>query len=145
MIRVQAEEALAIHSSGGNFEIDIAGNLIKCRVWRRRDLSREEGARCGEQMTSDLMSLAKGPQGDDAGFIFDLREAPPAGPITQRSIERLLSTFEEKGRRIALVSAPDPLQLMQLRRMSASSAPTSSKVFTELSEAQAWAVPAAHP
>lgn len=130
---------MSIQATGANFEIQIAGNLAECRVWKRRDLSREEGARCGDEMTSKMAALASSPQGQSLGFLFDLRQAPPAGPLTQRSIEKMLAQFESAKRRMALVAGDDPLAQMQLRRMSKEQAPRFSQLFLDIAEARAWA------
>jgi hypothetical protein len=130
---------MSIHATGANFEIQITANLAECRVWKRRDLSREEGARCGDEMTSQMADLARGPQTRALGFMFDLRQAPPAGPLTQRSIEKMLAIFEAEKRRVAIVAGDDPLAQMQLRRMTQEQAPKFSMVFLDIAEARIWA------
>lgn len=123
-------------ATGRNFELSVDGKVGECRVWRRPDLSREEGAKCGDEMCEALASVAK--KGVATALLFDLRQAPPAGPLTQRAISRLLETIEGLGVRVAILVGSDPLHKMQMTRMVAERAPKHGRVFDDDPQARAW-------
>jgi hypothetical protein len=123
---------------GGNFEIQVFGNLVQCRVFRRPDLSREEGARSAEVLAAGVVEALSSPTA--RGVVFDLRQAPPPGPLTQRSLERLMESCERIRKRVAVVVAEDPLMQRQLRRILAEKAPRFGRMFGEAAAAADWAV-----
>lgn len=124
---------------GSNFEIEESSGLVRCRVWRRQDLSREDGARSAEMLAESLAALAADGARERA-FVLDLVEAPPAGPLTQRSLERVMMACARAGRRIAVVVSDDPLHLMQMRRIVGDHAKDVGRVFTNLESARRWAL-----
>jgi hypothetical protein len=74
--------------------------------------------------------------------LFDLREAPKSwGPITESALERSVALWERAGRRIAVVTSDDALQLLHLRLLLATHAPTQAKLFTSVMEARDWLEP----
>jgi hypothetical protein len=89
--------------TGRNFEIRTAGSVADCRVWRRPDLSREEGAKCADELCEALSALATSTQ--VKALVLDLYEAPPAGPLTQKAIERLMRAAEGAGRPVAVIAS----------------------------------------
>ena len=122
--------------TGRNFEIRTSGGVADCRVWRRPDLSREEGAKCGDELCEALAALATSNQ--VKALVLDLHEAPPPGPLTQRAIERLMRAAETAARPVAVVCSSDALQRMQLRRIVTESAPKQGRVFEDGGEARTW-------
>jgi hypothetical protein len=130
---------VAPYAKGPNYAADVDRGLVLMRVWRRPDLSDEEGARCAQEMAELLDRLARGPRTLASAVLLDLRDAPPAvGPKTQDLIGRMVQSWEQAGRRFALLVGEDPVQGMQLRLLVKKRAPHVARVFSSLAEARRW-------
>jgi hypothetical protein len=126
-------------AEGDNYEISSdAHEVVHCRVWRRKDLDSDAGARCAEEMLEHLERLAKSPS--TRGFVYDLRDAPGvAGPRTQAAIGRTLTAWSEAGRRTAIVVGEVSLRRLQMQRIvSEHVRDEDGAVFDEPDEAVTW-------
>ena len=127
------------YASGANYQIDLAKGIVVCRVFKRPDLSREQGAKCAEEKVEILGRLAEGPRAMAKALLFDLRQAPGSwGPITQSALDKIFVAWELAGRRLAAVLAVEPLQLMLVRQSFKQNAPTQGKIFVDEAEAMAY-------
>jgi hypothetical protein len=130
---------MPIIAQGENYEISSdAHQVVQCRVWRRKDLDSDAGARCAEEMLAHLERLAESP--GTRGFVYDLREAPGvAGPRTQAAIGRTLTVWAQAGRRTAIVVGEVSLRRLQMQRIvSEQVCDEDGAVFDEPDEAVAW-------
>src|SRR5690348_10415127 len=110
---------------GGNYEITLHRGVAVCRIWKRPDVTREEGARYAEDMVRAMGATALGPRSVAKAAILDMSEAPTSwGPATEASLGQILADWERSGRRIAVQMATDPVQGLLLRRMCKERAPT---------------------
>jgi hypothetical protein len=111
-------------------------------VWSRPDVDHLAGAAFANEKVEHFERLTAQPKAIVAACLFDLREAPKSwGPITQSALERSMSLWERAGRRIAVVTADDALQLLHMRLLLSAHAPTQAKLFTSLTEAREWLEP----
>lgn len=104
--------------AGENYEIQVEGRVARCRVWRRPDLSSEDGARCAEEMAAHLRRVARDPGLSAA--VWDVSEAPPVvGERTQSAMAEILRAFSTGAAPLALVVGPSATQRLQLERLAA--------------------------
>lgn len=128
---------MPVYASGGNYQIDLVKGIVSCRVWRRPDLTREEGAKFAEEKVEILVRLAQGPRAMAKALLFDLRLAPSSwGPITQAALDKIFTAWEVAGRRLGVLLADEPLQLMLIKQSFKSTAPTMGQTFTSETEAE---------
>jgi hypothetical protein len=133
---------LKVYAEGGNYRFEIDDRLVTCRVWSRPDVDRLAGAAFANEKVEHFDRLTALPRAIVVACLFDLREAPKSwGPITQSALERSVALWERAGRRIAVVTSDDALQLFHLRLLLSTHAPTQSKLFTNVLEARAWLEP----
>lgn len=130
---------MAAYASGGNYQVELTKGIAVCKVWKRPDLSREEGAAMAQEKVLLLSRLAQGPRSMAKALLLDLRLAPTAwGPMTQLALEEIFAAWEAAGRRLALLVADDSLQLMLLRQSLERAAPKQGRAFQGDSEAEAY-------
>ncbi len=123
------------YAEGANYSIELEGVLAVCRVRSRRDLTMEEGARLVSEKVALFRKLAAGAS---AGMLFDLSAAPAViGPKTQEALGKMLGVWQLARKPIALVSGPNAMQQLQLRRLAASFA-ESVAVFESEPAARDW-------
>lgn len=125
-------------AEGLNYSIDLDGATAICRVWSRPDLDSNQGAALAVEKISHFKSLA---QGQAQGMLFDLTQAPAVtGPKTQQALGEMLTAFQAAGKPIALVTGPQSIQQLQLRRLVSTFAAANGALFTSLDDAFAWLV-----
>lgn len=130
---------MAVHATGGNYQVDLTKGIAVCKVWRRPDLSREEGAALAHEKVTLLARLAQGPRSMAKALLLDLRIAPTTwGPMTQAALEEIFSAWETAGRRLAILVADDSLQLMMLRQSLERAAPKQGRTFLSDGDAEAY-------
>lgn len=130
---------MAVHATGGNYQVDLTKGIAVCKVWRRPDLSREEGAALAREKVSLLSQLAGGPRSMAKALLLDMRTAPTSwGPTTQAALEEIFSAWEAAGRRLAVLVADDSLQLMMLRQSLDRVAPKQGRTFLSDGDAEAY-------
>lgn len=121
---------------GGNFSIDLEGGVATLRVWRRPDLSFDEGARLALVILDHIRKLAAG--GDARGFIMDLREAPPlTGKRTRATLTEIVGTCEVAGKRIGILLAAGAQRVILERGLSVKG-PTTARFFDGPELARTW-------
>ncbi|MFO0553069.1 MAG: hypothetical protein U0271_32075 [Polyangiaceae bacterium] len=97
--------------------IEIDG-LATVRVWRRPDLTAQQGAELAERMLEVVRRLAA--QSGVVGIMVDLREAPSVvGPRTEAVLGAVAAAMKGKGA-VAFVAASDAMQQLQLKRITTS-------------------------
>jgi hypothetical protein len=127
------------YAKGANYQIDLVKGIVVCRVHKRPDLTREQGAKCAQEKVEILVRLAEGPRAMAKALMFDLRQAPASwGPITQSALDEIFVAWELAGRRLAAVLAVEPLQLMLIRQSFKQTAPTQGRIFVDDAEALAY-------
>ena len=131
---------MPVYASGGNYQIDLVKGIVVCRVWRRPELSREEGAKFAEEKIDVLTRLAEGTRAMAKALLLDLRTAPSSwGPMTQAALDKIFIAWEISGRRLAVLLAEgEPLQMMLIKQSLKQTAPTVSQTFTDEQEAEAY-------
>jgi hypothetical protein len=124
---------------GGNYEIHLKRGVALCRVWKRPDVSREEGARYAEEMVRTMAETAAGSRAAGKAAILDMSEAPTSwGPATEASLGQILTDWERSRRRIAVQMSDDPIQGLLIRRMCKAHAPAFGMAVSSLEEATVW-------
>ena len=124
---------------GGNYEITLHRGIAICRIWKRPDVTREEGARYAEEMVRSMGATAVGPRSVAKAAILDMSEAPTSwGPATEASLGQILADWERSRRRIAVQMSSDPVQGLLLRRMCKEHAPTHGVAVSSREEAEQW-------
>jgi hypothetical protein len=130
---------MPVYASGGNYQIDLVKGIVVCRVWKRPEITREEGARFAEEKVEILTRLAEGPRAMAKALLFDLRQAPASwGPITQAALDKIFVAWEVAGRRLGVLLADEPLQMMLIKQSFKQTAPTFGQIFTVELEAEIY-------
>lgn len=127
--------------TGEAFSIAYAGPIARARVWRRTDMTADEGAAMGVRFFAELTRSLSAPR-SVRSFIFDGREATEAvGPVTRRGWEEFLSACAAHGTRISIIVGPSATQRLQFTSICSSNAPGLYAIVTGTAEADAWAIP----
>lgn len=130
-----------VYAEGGNYRVIIGTDgVAHFRVWRRPDVSREVGASYAREMVTVFDRLTTEPWLRVRGVVFDLVEATVTwGPVTQAAIGEMFGKMEQAGRWLAVVTAPEAIQLMMVSSVLKKFAPRSGRAFGSLSNGQTWA------
>lgn len=110
-----------IRIEGLNFAIEeLDSGIAVVQVWRRPDLSRDEGARCAQLIADHMARLA----GKARGCIFDLTRATTSwGPATHQAVRKMIAVWEAAAKPIYVVPARDAIQRLLLREIQREVAP----------------------
>lgn len=102
-------------TEGLNFSVEERPDGIAVvQVWRRPDLSRDEGARCAQLIADHMKRLASTAR----SCIFDLTRATTSwGPTTHRALGEMLRYWETAGKPIYIVQSDEPIQRLLLREL----------------------------
>ena len=126
---------MPVVAEGSSYSISVDGDRGSIRVWRRPDLSTDEGARLAGEMAKALGGLLP----KIRSLLFDLREAPPiSGPTTAAALGNLARACERARIRIAVIVADDAMQRLQVNRVAKECAPEMARVFAAPAEADPW-------
>jgi hypothetical protein len=108
-------------TEGPNFSVEERPDRIAVvQVWRRPDLSRDEGARCAQLIADHMKRLA----GSARSCIFDLTRATTSwGPATHRAIGEMLRVWEVAGKPLYIVQSDESIQRLLLRELQRKAAP----------------------
>jgi hypothetical protein len=130
---------MSVHATGGNYQIDLTKGIAVCRIWMRPDLGRDEGAALAQEKVTLLGKLAQGPRSMAKALLLNFKDAPTRwGPTTQEALEEICSAWETAGRRLGVLVAPDPLQLVLLKQLVQRSAPIQGRTFVYDNDAEAY-------
>lgn len=89
---------------GANYSVSHDGEIAVVKVWKRPDLSFEDGARLAEEIAGHLLAIVAGTLVDATGIVLDLREAPDLiGKRTREAMGDVLLRCEAAGFRFAIV------------------------------------------
>lgn len=124
-------------AEGPNYTISIEGlSVAVLRVWQAPELTREEGARCAEQMAAQLLELSR----TQRGLVLDLRLATTTwGPRTQEALERMLRPWEERNKEVRVVASNEAIQAIAVKTLLKAAAPTRGQLASSMDEAVAGA------
>ena len=119
--------------AGPNFDVEERSDGIAVvRVWRRPDLTREEGARCAELIVGHMRRLAKRLR----GCIFDMTRATTTwGPATHESIGQMLAAWESASKSIVTITPNEAITRILMRELQQAKAPQLGKLATTYEEA----------
>ena len=132
-------------ASGDNYRIDLVRTIAWVRVWKRPDLSREQGSALAQQKVKLLQQLAAGPRSMAKALLLDLSAAPTSwGPVTEAALAEILAAWEAAGRRVAVLLAEDPVQGVLVRPLLKKAAPHMARSFHSEAEALDWSVHGDH-
>jgi hypothetical protein len=111
--------------------------ILRCAIRRVPERSAADGA----DLFKTLAAKLKAQVTTADAFILDLREAPQvAGPQTAEVVGSLFQTFARYKRRVAVVTAQDPVQQLQMRRLITENAPRLGALFTDDAAAEAFVI-----
>jgi hypothetical protein len=128
---------------GGNYAIDLDSGIATLRVWRRPDLTFDEGAQLAALILADMRELAGGTEA--RGFVMDLRDAPVlAGKRTRAVLCAIVGACEAADKPIGVLLNTG-VQRTLLERELAPSAPSRARFFAEPSVALGWLASAVSP
>jgi hypothetical protein len=123
---------------GGNYSIDLEENVATLRVWRRPDLTFDEGARLAVMILDDVRRIAA--RTDVRGFVMDLREAPAlTGKRTRATHAEIVGIFEVAKKPISVLLAEGVQHATLTAALPSAAGPTMARFFTEPDSARAWA------
>ncbi len=127
------------YKQGANYELELGDDgVCVCRVHRRSELSREQGARCAEEQVVLLTELAARAATEVRALIFDLSDAPDVwGPLTQRALENMLAPWEVAHKRVVVVVGPEPIQRFNVESLIKSSVPSLGRIADSPADAEA--------
>ncbi len=126
------------HKQGGNYEIDLGSDgVVVCSVHRRKELTRDQGARCAQEQAVHLTALAARPAHEARALLYDLTDAPDVwGPATQRALESMLKPWEAAHKRVIIVVGPEPIQRFNVETLLKACAPALGRIVGSLGEAE---------
>lgn len=128
------------YAEGGNYRVELDEGVATMRVWRRPDVSREVGAGYAQEMVAVYRRLAAEPWTQVRGVVMDLRDATTTwGPVTRAAVGEMFELLEQAGRRCAVVTANDALQMMHVVAIVREHAPKFGRVFGSITAASRWA------
>src|ERR1700712_3748670 len=106
---------------GTNFAIEVhADGIAKVRVWRRPDLSRDEGARCAEELAAHMQRLVPCAH----ACVFNMSQAAPTwGPVTHQALHQMLAPWEAAAKPIFIIHANEAINRILLRGLLRAAAP----------------------
>lgn len=123
-------------AEGANYSIKVESAVATLRVWKRSDLSFDEGARLGTEILDHIRRFA----GDDAihGFVMDLREGPGAH---RHAYPRRARAGRRRVRRGGQTrwDVLSEVQRATLEQRLSNSAPTRGRFFSDDDPARRWA------
>ena len=118
---------------GPNFDVEVRLDGIgKVRVWRRPDLSRDEGARYAEMIVGHMQRLAS----ITRACIFDITRAMPTwGPVTHQALRGMLAPWEAAAKPICILHPNEAITRILLRELLREAAPSSGKLVDSIEAA----------
>lgn len=126
---------MASFAEGSNYSVTVEGPRTVLRIWKRPDLSSDDGSNLAVHIAKDVgLALAS-----TRSLLLDLRAAPSvSGP---RSLDAMgaIGRACERGRiRIAIIIGDDAVQRLQIQRLIMEFAPTVARCFDDEKSADEW-------
>lgn len=122
---------------GGNYAIDLEESVATLRVWKRPDLTFDEGARLAVMILEDVRRIVA--SADVRGFIMDLRDAPTlTGKRTRGTLSEIVGVCEAAKKPIGVLLAAG-VQYATLSAPLSVTGPTMARFCTEPDAARVWA------
>jgi hypothetical protein len=120
------------------FAIDAEGDVVRCTLTNRADITPAQGADCAREIAKVLVETVLAPHSRYRGVIFDVSSGPTVfGPTTRVLLARIFRAAEAAKKRLAVRAGPTATQQLQFTNLCREHAPTFSRVFTNDSGA-AW-------
>jgi len=130
---------MKIIDEGENFRLAVWRDVAYCQVWRRPDVSADEGARFAGVLMNALRSLLTDRENAVPGIVFDVREAPAtSGPRTLALLGEAINTWSLADKRVAVLAGPVE-QRAQMAELLLQSGNGRGQVFGEVDGAVAFA------
>ena len=121
---------------GGNHTIEVRDDHVHAWVYKREDVSLEEGARFALDMADSMSRLVELPIEEARYAIVDLSAAPSiSGPITRAAMGRLIAKWEEARRPIVIVVGTEPIKDVLYHGIVLKHAPEYGRVTATVEEA----------
>jgi hypothetical protein len=96
-----------ILEEGDNFRVCVWRGVAYCQVWRRPDVSAQEGTRFAAVLANSLRALLTDDDNLVPGIVFDIREAPAtSGPNTLALLAEAIGTWSLAGKNVAMLVGP---------------------------------------
>lgn len=110
---------MKIVDEGENFRLCLWFGVAYCQVWRRPDVSLDDGARFAAVLMNALRFLLTDADNQVPGIVFDLREAPKtSGPKTLALLGEAITTWSLAGKNVVmLVDDKTPEQRRQMEEL----------------------------
>lgn len=138
-MRAESDKSPRLYAEGGNYNFRIDGHVAVCTVFRRPDLSFEEGAKLALEVSSHLQNIAEGQVEGVTGIILDLRKAPElVGKKTREAVGSTLARCESLGIRFAVVIG-SPTQAVIIEHVTKGGPPSFVKIARDIDHAMSWA------
>lgn len=126
---------MPVVAEGPSYSIALEGDRGSIRVWKRPDLSTDEGARLAVEMAKAIGGLLPKVR----ALLFDLRDAPVvSGPQTVEALGDLVHACERARIRVAAIVTDDAVQRLQVNRVVKERAPEMARVFGTPDDAEPW-------
>ncbi|MBX3217971.1 MAG: hypothetical protein KF850_38550 [Labilithrix sp.] len=125
-------------AEGENFTIELDEGVATLRVWKRPDLSFEEGARLALTIRDHVVGFVGAGGSTARGFIMDLRDAPTlTGKQTRATLGEIVRACEAARCPVGVLLSPG-VQRVTLEDALSESGPTRARFFADPSDARSW-------
>jgi hypothetical protein len=129
---------LKIIDEGENFRLAVWQGAAYCQVWRRPDVSAADGTRFAAVLMNSLRFLLTDDDNRVPGIVFDIREAPLAGPNTYALLSEAVNTWSLAGKSVVMLVGTEE-QRAQMTKLVAASGNGRAVVCTDPDEALRYA------
>jgi hypothetical protein len=127
-----------LYAEGGNYNFRIDGNVAICTVWRRPDLSFEEGAKLAVEISGHLENIVEGKVAGVTGIVLDIRKAPElVGKKTREAVGFVLARCEALAIRFAIVIST-PTQGAIMEHVTKGGPPNFVRIARDIDHAMSW-------
>lgn len=123
-------------AEGANYSLEVDEGVATLRVWKRPDLSFDEGARLAVEILGHVRRLAG--EREVGGFVMDLREAPAlTGKRTRTVLGNIVAASEAADKPIGVVLTD--VQRATIAAALLRSGPTRARLYSDPEAARSWA------
>lgn len=126
---------MPVIAEGPSYAISLDGGRGTLRIWKRPDLSSGEGARLAQEMADAMARVLPSTR----SLVFDLRDAPTvSGPASVEALGKVVRACERGRIRVAVLIGDDPVQRLQVNRVTRECGPEMARVFEAAEDAEPW-------
>lgn len=124
-------------AAGDNFTIELEDSAAVCRLFKRGDLEPAQISAGYDAFGKSARALAL--RDGITGLVIDVRRIPGAvGPRVETMYAEVARAWEATGQPLAFLVLDDPIQKLQIVRVTTEAAPRFGAVFTDRNDARAW-------